>query len=57
MMLRNERTELVAKARQGTLTAEEQGRLADDLEEHVAEGVKLVGHIHEAAKMLEAVMA
>ena len=57
MMLRNERMELIAKARQGALTAEEQGRLADDLEEHVAEGVKLVGHIHEATKMLEAVMA
>jgi predicted transcriptional regulator len=53
MMRQDERARLVSKARQGALTAEEQCRLADELEAQVAEGVALVGHIHRMMKKLE----
>lgn len=53
MMLQAERTRLIAKARQGALTPQDQRRLADELEDQVAESIALVGHIHRLAKRLE----
>jgi predicted transcriptional regulator len=53
MILQAERSRLIAMARQGALSPEDQRRLADELEAQVAESVALVGHIHRIVKRLE----